>query len=130
MVESNGIWNIESRDHLFDLPHNKIHNAASYCSQHITKSGDDYMSSWNFVKYAFQVVCKVFKYDNRGDTSVFKLVLHLARSVERIRTDNNQTCLPRSDQGNGKLQDIWHLNRDTIALDKTEFFLKKCSERS
>ncbi len=118
-----------SRNHFLHVAHDKIRQQALRQWKRVADFGQDHVFDRSVRDDFFELICEVFNDQNRGRATVFKLMLHLTRSVERVGIDDHDTGFECAKEGDRVLKQVRHLNGEAIALFHFQIVLQKRRKR-
>ena len=93
VFKRDGVGNVVSRHHFFDVAQHKIHQRAFDTAKHLADVGDDDVFNGRVFQYQAQCVGKVFQHHNGGGTAIDQLVFQFARRIQWVDVCHHITGL-------------------------------------
>ncbi|MNO92083.1 hypothetical protein D3C76_836450 [compost metagenome] len=103
------------RHHLLQVFHRQVDQPALRLRQQVAHARLDQVFDAGVRQHFLDQLAEQVDVDQRPRPGILELVAHLAGGIERIGVDHHQPGAQRAEHRHRELQDIRHLDRDTVA---------------
>ncbi|KPZ34708.1 hypothetical protein AN901_200301 [Pseudomonas syringae pv. theae] len=128
-LEADSLGQPEWRDQLLDLVNNGVDQPPLGRGLHVTHLHFNQMFDGGVREHFLHQFAKHIEVHHCLGTRVLELMAHLARGVQRVGVDHDQTGTHRTEYSNRVLQQVGHLHGDTVTRHQLRVLLQISGER-